>query len=125
MFICCNFTLSSGLVIPFQTFHFMIANVRCSLTLYRYKVRQLKIKRYPSTTGCGVMFATRPCSPGTLFYTFLPGKLTIFSFIITKFIISNFVLHNAVHKLTRKCGFLDKMTCPAKMGGRRTSLHKQ
>ena len=75
--------------------------------------------------GCGVMFAARPCSPGTLFYTFLPRKLPIFSFIINKFMISNFVLHNAVHKWTRKCGSLGEMTCPANMGRRRTSLHKQ
>ena len=30
--------------------------------------------------------------------------------------ISNFVLHNAVQKLTRKCGCLGEMTCPANMG---------
>ena len=76
-------------------------------------------------TACGVMFAARPCPPGTVFYTLMPGKLPIFSFIINKFIISNFVLHNPVHKLTCKCGFLDEMICPANMGGRRTSLHNQ
>ena len=31
-------------------------------------------------TACGVMFAARPCPPGTLFYTFVPGKLRIFSY---------------------------------------------
>ena len=35
---------------PFLTFNVMIANDRCSLTVYRYKVRQLKIKRSPSTS---------------------------------------------------------------------------
>ena len=59
------------------------------------------------------MFAAYPCPPGTLFHTFVPGKLPIFSFIINKFVISNFILHTPVHKLTRKCGFLDEMTCPA------------
>ena len=87
----------------------------------------MDILQYQSKTitGCGVMFATRPCPPGTLFHTFVPGEVLIFSFIINKFIISNFVLHNPIHKLTRKCGFLDEMTYPADMGGRRTSLHKQ
>ena len=42
--------MSSSPSIPFLTFNVMIANVRCSLTVYRYKVRQLKIKRSPSTT---------------------------------------------------------------------------
>ena len=45
-----TFTMSSGPPIPFYTLNFMIANVRCSLTVYQYKVRQLKIKRSPSTT---------------------------------------------------------------------------
>ena len=66
-----------------------------------------------------------PLSAGTLFHIFVSGKLPIFSFIINKFIISNFVLHNPVHKLTHKCGFLNEMTCPADMGGRRTSLRNQ
>ena len=84
--------------------------------------------RFPcqsEVTACGVMFAARPCLPGTLFYTFVPGKLPIFSFIINKFIISNLFLHNPIHQVTPKFGFLDEMTCPANMGGRRTSLHKQ
>ena len=85
----------------------------------------LSVKKGIYYTGCGVMFAARPCSPGTLFYTFEPGKPPIFSFIINKFMICNFVLRNAVHKLTHKCGFLGEMTCPANMGGRRTSLHNQ
>ena len=78
-----------------------------------------RIIMVPLYTGCGVMFAAYPCPLGTLFYTFVPGKLPIYSFIINKFIISNFVEHNPVHKLTCKCGFLDEM------GGQRTSLRNQ
>ena len=73
-------------------------------------------------TACGVMFTGRPCPPFTLFYTFVLGKRPIFKF-INKFIISNFVLHNPVHKLTHECTFLDEITCPADMGGQRTSPH--
>ena len=76
-------------------------------------------------TSCGVMFAAYPCPPGTLFHSFVPRNLPIFSFIINKFIISNFILHNPAHKLTCKCGFLGEVTCPTDMDGRRTSLHNQ
>ena len=84
-----------------------------------------KICKLHVITACAVMFTARLCPLGTLFYTFVPRKLPIFSFIINKFIISNFVLHNPVHKWTHKCGFLDEMTCPADMGERRTSLYNQ
>ena len=57
-----------------------------------------------------------PMSAGTLFDTFVPGKLPIFSFIINKFIISNFLLHNPVHKVSYKCVFLGEMTCRADIG---------
>ena len=71
----------------------------------------------PIITSYGVMFTAHSCPPGTSFYTFVPGKLPIFLFIINKLIISNFVLHNQVHKLTHECGFLDEMTWPADMSG--------
>ena len=46
--VICTFTLSSSLLIPFQTFHFMIANVRCSLTVYRPKFDSSKSSDLPA-----------------------------------------------------------------------------
>ena len=54
--------------------------------LKQYKVKNLYWKEcriHLDSTACGVMFATRPCLPGTLFYTFVLGKQPIFSFIIS------------------------------------------
>ena len=89
--------------------HFMFLHVGCTAPI----------------TDTRTIIVAYPCPPGTLIHTFVPGKVPMFSLIINKFIISDYVLHNPVHKLTHKCGFLDKMTYPANMGGRRTSLHKQ